>query len=84
MATATSLPTVQPMTAYQTRFDPRHVLDDPIFRVIPDNDPVLSKREANVACAYNPDHVVHLIEKPMPKAGLGECVVHVRATGICG
>jgi L-iditol 2-dehydrogenase len=75
-----------PQTHYETHYDPVKVINDPEFRILSAQDPILSKRnvEVNISCAYNPDHVVHMIQKPMPKAGKGEVVVHVRATGICG
>lgn len=69
-------------TFYESQYDPRKVLESSEFRILSDNDNVSSKD--NIACAYNPAHEIHLIQKPVPKAAKGECIVHVRATGICG
>ncbi|KAH7882024.1 chaperonin 10-like protein [Phlebopus sp. FC_14] len=63
-------------------YDPRKVLDHPTFRILgPDEKP---SPEANIAAFYNPQHEIHLVEKPRPKPGPGQVLVHVRATGICG
>lgn len=75
---------VPALTAYETRYDPKKVLTHPDFRVLDANDQALNDPKANIACAYNEKHEVHLIHKPMPTAGEGEVIVHVRATGICG
>ncbi|RSH82862.1 hypothetical protein EHS25_005852 [Saitozyma podzolica] len=75
---------VAPLSAYETIYDPSKVLKHPEFRVLPPNDPLLGDKTANIACAYNPAHEVHLVHKPKAVAGEGEVVVHVRATGICG
>ncbi|KAL8293151.1 hypothetical protein RQP46_000845 [Phenoliferia psychrophenolica] len=67
---------------YPTQFDPKLVLNDPIFKIIegvPERDP-----SVNLACAYNQHKQIHLIQKPRPQAGPGQVVVHIRATGICG
>jgi len=63
-------------------YDPNLVLKHPEFKVLAEGENLGPK--ANIACAYNPGHQVHLINKPRPQAGEGQCVVHVRATGICG
>jgi L-iditol 2-dehydrogenase len=75
---------VVPLSAFETQYDPTKVLKHPEFRVLAPNDPAVGNKKANIACAYNPAHEVHLIHKPVPVAGRGEVVVHVRATGICG
>lgn len=69
-------------TFYEGQYDPRIVLESKEFRVLGTNDNF--DAEDNIACAYNPAHEIHLIQKPVPKAGKGECIIHVRATGICG
>ncbi|WWD15618.1 hypothetical protein CI109_100040 [Kwoniella shandongensis] len=69
---------------YETQYDPTKVLKHPEFRVLKEGDPELEDEQANVACAYNPAHEVHMIHKPLFKPGPGEVTVHVRATGICG
>ena len=63
-------------------YNPRKVLDDPSFRVLGPNE--TPSPDANIAAFYNPDHVIHLVEKPRPKPGPGQVLLHVRATGICG
>ncbi|KAG8705686.1 hypothetical protein FRC09_002813 [Ceratobasidium sp. 395] len=63
-------------------YDPAHVLTSASFKILsapPERDP-----KKNIAVFTNPAHDLHIVEKPMPKAGPGQCVVHVRATGICG
>ncbi|KAG8736673.1 hypothetical protein FRC10_009051 [Ceratobasidium sp. 414] len=63
-------------------YDPAHVLTSAAFNILsapPERDP-----KKNIAVFTNPAHDLHIVEKPMPKAGPGQCVVHVRATGICG
>lgn len=72
-------------SSYETLYDPQKVLDHPDFRVITDDaDPALTDPKSNIACAYNPAHEIHMINKPYPQVGTGEALVHVRATGICG
>ncbi|KAG2011845.1 L-arabinitol 4-dehydrogenase [Coprinopsis cinerea AmutBmut pab1-1] len=63
-------------------YDPRKVLDAPEFKILkPGEKP---GPNANIAAFYNPAHEVHLVEKPRPKPGPGQVLLHVRATGICG
>lgn len=69
---------------YETQYDPTKVLKHPEFRILKEGDPELEDDQANVACAYNPAHEVHMIHKPLFKPGPGEVTVHVKATGICG
>ncbi|KAL7422725.1 hypothetical protein Q5752_002017 [Cryptotrichosporon argae] len=76
--------TSMPQTAYEAHYDPSKVLKHPDFKILGPNDPELEDPNANIACAYNQDHVVHMIQKPKFKPGPGEALVHVRATGICG
>ena len=73
-----------PISHYENYYDPKKVLSHPEFRIIDSSDAALGDKKANVACAYNEKHEVHLIHKPMPVVGEGEVLVHVRATGICG
>ncbi|KAI6126404.1 chaperonin 10-like protein [Pisolithus croceorrhizus] len=63
-------------------YSPRSVLDDPSFRILGPNEK--PSRDANIAAFYNPNHEIHLVEKPRPKPGPGQVLIHVRATGICG
>jgi L-iditol 2-dehydrogenase len=63
-------------------YNPRKILDHPEFRVLPvDEKPSC---HANIAAFYNPQHEIHIVEKPRLKPGAGQVLVHVRATGICG
>ena len=75
-----------PVSHFESYYDPQKVLSHPEFRIIDPSDPVLAdkSKKANVACAYNEKHEVHLIHKPLPAVGEGEVLVHVKATGICG
>ncbi|KAF9482543.1 GroES-like protein [Pholiota conissans] len=63
-------------------YNPRKVLDDPGFRVLKVGEEPAP--DANIAAFYNPAHEIHLVEKPRPKPGPGQVLLHVRATGICG
>lgn len=85
---ATAVCTVVPapiLSEYERHYDPKVVLTHPEFAVLPSSDKsTLEDGKINLACAYNEKHEVTMIKKPVPKAGPGECVVHVRATGICG
>jgi L-iditol 2-dehydrogenase len=63
-------------------YNPRKVLDHPEFRVLKQGEKL--SPEANIAAFYNPAHEIHLVEKPRPKPGPGQVLLHVRATGICG
>ncbi|TFK29666.1 L-arabinitol 4-dehydrogenase [Coprinopsis marcescibilis] len=68
--------------SYQDAYNPQTVLDHPEFRILaPGEKP---SPNANIAAFYNPAHEVHLVEKPRPKPGPGQVLIHVRATGICG
>lgn len=69
---------------YEDAYDPARVLDSAEFRVLEEGDAVLKDKTANIACAYNPAHQVHLIQKPNAKPRKDEVIVHVRSTGICG
>lgn len=63
-------------------YSPRKVLDHPQFRVLRADEKPSS--DTNIAAFYNPQHEIHLVEKPRLKPGPGQVLVHVRATGICG
>lgn len=76
--------TATPLSFYEDAYNPARVLESPEFRVLADNDPVLKDKSANIACAYNPAHQVHLVQKPAVKPRKDEVIVHVRSTGICG
>ncbi|KAK4687898.1 L-arabinitol 4-dehydrogenase, partial [Tremellales sp. Uapishka_1] len=76
-----------PVSTYEAKYNPKKVLDHPDFRVLngfTHNDPAWIDPQANLACAYNAKHEIHMIHKPKPAPGIGEVLVHVRATGICG
>ncbi|KAF5009446.1 hypothetical protein FDECE_4329 [Fusarium decemcellulare] len=45
---------------------------------------VLSRKPENVALYTNPKHELYLHRSEPPAPGPGTCLVHVRATGICG
>lgn len=45
---------------------------------------VLSRRARNIAVNTNPQHDLHLVESDVPEPSPNDCLVHVRATGICG
>lgn len=45
---------------------------------------VLTRKPKNIAITTNPQHELHVLDTTVPKPGPDECLVHVRATGICG
>ena len=45
---------------------------------------VLERKPRNIAVNTNPQHGLHLVESGVPEPGPKDCLVHVRATGICG
>lgn len=63
-------------------YHPRKTLEHPDFRILQQGEK--PRPEANIAAFYNPQHEIHLVEKPKPKPGPGQVLLHVRATGICG
>ncbi|KAL7416975.1 putative L-arabinitol 4-dehydrogenase [Mrakia frigida] len=71
-------------TSNQTLYNPRIVLDDPVFKVFKEGETIPLDEEINLACFYNEKKEIHLVQKPVPQAGPGQVVVRVRATGICG
>lgn len=71
-------------SVYETLYDPANILTHPEFKLLKEGDKELTDSHANLGCFYNPKHEVNMVNKPVPKARKGECVLHVRATGICG
>ena len=45
---------------------------------------ILTRKPENLSVYTNPTHELHLQTGPVPQPGPGQCLVHVRATGICG
>jgi len=45
---------------------------------------ILERKPKNIAVNTNPQHDLHLVQPEIPEPGPNECLVHVRATGICG
>jgi L-iditol 2-dehydrogenase len=45
---------------------------------------VLDRQPRNIAVETNPEHELHIVHPEVPEPGDDECLVHVRATGICG
>ncbi|KAK1232915.1 hypothetical protein PQX77_003928 [Marasmius sp. AFHP31] len=70
------------LTGNPALYDPRKILDHPEFKILPEGEK--PSKEANIAAFYNPAHEIHIVEKPRPKPGPGQVLVHVKATGICG
>ncbi|OJA15972.1 hypothetical protein AZE42_09713 [Rhizopogon vesiculosus] len=71
-----------PDGGFADTYSPRNVLDDPSFRILAPGE--VPAPDANIAAFYNPNHEIHLVQKPRPIPGPGQVLVHVRATGICG
>ncbi|ORY35923.1 putative L-arabinitol 4-dehydrogenase [Naematelia encephala] len=84
IATATASAVPPHLSQYEALYDPSKVLKHPEFRILDESAPELQDKNANIACAYNPAHEVHLIKKPRFAPRPHEVIVHVRATGICG
>ena len=72
------------LSQYELAYDPSLTLSHPEFKKLSADAPELQDPSANLACCYNPAHEVNMVNKPVPKARPGECIVHVKATGICG
>lgn len=45
---------------------------------------VLTLKPQNIAIETNPKHELNTVEVDTPEPGPNDCLVHVRATGICG
>lgn len=45
---------------------------------------VLQRKPKKLAVHTNPAHDLHLVQSDIPEPGPNDCLVHVRATGICG
>ena len=45
---------------------------------------VLTEEVQNRAVETNPSHELNIVDADTPEPGPNECLVHVRATGICG
>ncbi|KAK7703417.1 hypothetical protein SLS64_009086 [Diaporthe eres] len=45
---------------------------------------VLQRKSQNIAVQTNPAHDLHVVDVDVPEPGPTDCLVHVRATGICG
>ncbi|KAF2149733.1 GroES-like protein [Myriangium duriaei CBS 260.36] len=45
---------------------------------------ILERKPENVSVNTNPSHDLYLVHEQVPSSGPKECLIHVRATGICG
>lgn len=45
---------------------------------------IRTSKTGNIAIYTNPSHELYLRQSDIPTPGPGQCLVHVRATGICG
>jgi L-iditol 2-dehydrogenase len=45
---------------------------------------VLTRKPKNISVSTNPEHEINILEYEVPELQPDECLVHVRATGICG
>lgn len=45
---------------------------------------ILTRKPENIAISTNPAHELNVKEADIPEPGPNDCLVHVRATGICG
>lgn len=47
-------------------------------------DDIRNRKPHNVGVYTDPDHQLYLKTTPRPEPGPGQCLIHIRATGICG
>ena len=45
---------------------------------------VLTRQPSNISVATNPAHELNVLKSEIPEPSDDECLIHVRATGICG
>ncbi|KAK4550538.1 hypothetical protein LTR36_000117 [Oleoguttula mirabilis] len=45
---------------------------------------VLTRKPKNIAIETNPSHELNVVDTDVPEPGPDQCLIHVRATGICG
>lgn len=45
---------------------------------------VLTRKPKNIAIETNPSHELNVVHTDLPEPGPDDCLVHIRATGICG
>lgn len=50
----------------------------------PNQASILERQPRNIAVHTNPEHSLHLVDSDVPEPGPNDCLIHVRATGICG
>jgi L-iditol 2-dehydrogenase len=50
----------------------------------PNTNDIRTRKPDNVAVYTNPKHELYLHRSDIPEPGPGQCLVHIRATGICG
>lgn len=48
------------------------------------NAEIRDRKPKNLGVFTDPNHELYLKTGPIPKPGPGQCLIHVRATGICG
>ena len=63
---------------------PFSIADFPSFSIMASTTDILLRKPKNVAIETNPQHDLNVVETSVPEPGPEECLVHVRATGICG
>lgn len=47
-------------------------------------DETMTRKPENIGVFTNPQHELYIKKGPVPQPGPGQCLIHVRATGICG
>jgi L-iditol 2-dehydrogenase len=45
---------------------------------------ILQRKPINHAIHTNPNHSLNLVECDIPEVGPNDCLVHIKASGICG
>lgn len=45
---------------------------------------VLERKPTNIAIETNPSHELNVVNTEVPQPGPDDCLIHVKATGICG
>jgi len=45
---------------------------------------ILTRKPKNIAIETNPKHELNVVDAELLEPGADDCLIHVRATGICG
>lgn len=51
---------------------------------LPSEGDIIRRKPENIGVYTNPQHELYLRSTPRPVPGPGQCLIHIRATGVCG